>query len=216
MTQAAFSVALLGAESTGKTQLSQQLAQRLRAEAGTAVVVPEYLRQWCEEHQRTPHRHEQAAIAQEQAARVESAAPAQWLIADTTPLMVAVYSDLIFGDRSLHDAALLHQRRYHLTLLMGLDLPWVADAMRDGPHATQPVDARVRSALAGAGMAFQVVYGHGKARTDNAMNAINMIAAHARQMRASGTFDSKNTVWAHVCATCGDAQCEHRLFRRLV
>ena len=47
--------------------------------------------------------------------------------------MIAVYSDLVFGDRSLYAAAEAAQRRYDLTLLTALDLPWQADGLqRDG------------------------------------------------------------------------------------
>jgi hypothetical protein len=31
-------------------------------------------------------------------------------VADTTPLMIAIYSDMLFDDKSLYDFALQHQR----------------------------------------------------------------------------------------------------------
>ena len=58
--------------------------------------------------------------------------------ADTTALMIAVYSDLVFADTGLYDDALAAQRRVDLTLVTALDLPWLADGlMRDGAHVRE-------------------------------------------------------------------------------
>ena len=47
-------IALVGAESTGKTTMCQALAGQLQAQGHSVGVVPEYLRQWCEARGRTP------------------------------------------------------------------------------------------------------------------------------------------------------------------
>ena len=62
-------VALLGTESTGKTTLSHALALSLRAAGRDAVVVAEYLREFCDREGRTPAAAEQWPIAREQARR---------------------------------------------------------------------------------------------------------------------------------------------------
>lgn len=211
-------IALLGAESTGKTELAQALVRHLHAQGRPAHLVPEVLREWCNRQGRTPQPHEQAAIAHEQAQRVASAPPGAVVVADTTPLMTAVYSELLFADRSLYPMALAHQRSYHFTLLTGLDLPWVADGLqRDGPHVREPVDALVRAALAGAGIGFHTIYGHGSARLSNAVNAIAIEANNDHLTGDKGTFDSKNaTPWRWSCDKCSDPDCEHRLFAGLL
>ena len=72
--------------------------------------------------------------------------------ADTTALMIGVYSDWVFGDTSLYAAAEEAHRRVDLTLLTALDLPWQADGhQRDGAHVRAPIDALVRAALGRAG-----------------------------------------------------------------
>ncbi|MBV5267394.1 MAG: AAA family ATPase, partial [Burkholderiaceae bacterium] len=55
-------VALLGAESTGKTSLSQHITDALLAQGQMAVYVPEVLREWCQMNGRTPALHEQRQI----------------------------------------------------------------------------------------------------------------------------------------------------------
>ena len=60
-------IALLGAESTGKTSLSLGIAQALQSMGLMAQAVPEVLREWCDVNARTPELQEQALIAQQQA-----------------------------------------------------------------------------------------------------------------------------------------------------
>ena len=55
-------VALLGAESTGKTSLSQHITDALLAQGQMAAYVPEVLREWCQMNGRTPAFHEQRQL----------------------------------------------------------------------------------------------------------------------------------------------------------
>lgn len=207
-------IALLGAESTGKTQLAGELAAHLQAQGKRIAVVPEVLREWCVREGRTPRPEEQLPIAQEQERRVDEAAGrAEVVIADTTALMVAIYSAMLFEDGTLYQFALERQRRYNVTLLTGLDLPWIADGLqRDGPHVREPVDALLRSSLARAGVAFHVVYGRGPERLAHALAAL----PGGRVQAAPGEAARREArAWTWVCQKCGDAQCEHRLFTGL-
>ena len=168
-------IALLGAESTGKTTLAIDLGRVLAARGRQVVVVGEALREFCDREARTPRRDEQAAIAAEQMRRIAAAAAsAEIVVADTTALMIAVYSDLVFGDTSLYAAAEAEQRRYDLTLLTALDLPWQADGLqRDGPHVREPVDRQIRAALARAGVAYEPISGNGGSRLEAALAAVD-------------------------------------------
>jgi nicotinamide riboside kinase len=175
----AFVVALLGAESTGKTTLAEEITAALAARGQRVARIDEALREFCIEKKRTPRVDEQAGIAAEQTRRIEdAAADADVVVADTTALMIAVYSDFVFGDRSLYEAAEAAQGRADLTLLTALDLPWRADGLqREGEHVREPVDALVRAALGRAGISFEVVAGHGAARLGSALMAIDAARA---------------------------------------
>jgi nicotinamide riboside kinase len=214
-------IALLGAESTGKTQLAKTLAERLNARGVSALAAPEYLREWCDTHARTPHAHEQLHIAYTQTQRIEAAAKqAAVVLADTTALMTAVYSNYVFGDQSLYAYALQQQRRCALTLLTGLDMPWEPDGIqRDGPQAREAVDALLRESLVGAKIEWSMVYGTDDERVQAAMQridiAINLVAAYAGNTPATGQKDSINAngrPWVWVCDKCSDPECERRLF----
>lgn len=181
-------VALLGAESTGKTWLAEQLTAHFKAQGHAVSRVDEVLRHWCAQRQRTPLAHEQTLIAHAQAQAVVNAPAHHVVIADTTPLMTAVYSDLLFNDPSLYDFALAHQRLYDATLLTDLDLPWVADGLqRDGPHVREPVMQRLRHALERAGVVYRVIHGHGPQRLNHALKAIILIAQNDHPMRTLAT-----------------------------
>jgi hypothetical protein len=95
-------IAIVGAESTGKTTLAAGLADRLSSLGMARVAwVAETLRDWCAAHGRTPRRDEQAGILQAQSERIAAAAANhEVVVCDTTALMTAVYSRLVFGDRS--------------------------------------------------------------------------------------------------------------------
>jgi len=200
-------IALLGAESTGKTRLSQELAGWFEARGRHAIAVPEALRDWCQHEGRTPRPQEQMSIAQEQERRVdEAAARADVVIADTTAIMVAIYSAMLFEDGSLLQFARERQRTYDVTLVTGLDLAWVADGLqRDGPHVREPVDTLVRQQLARAQVPYRVVYGSGFERLRNALAAIDSSLAPSRVRESN---------W--ICEKCSDPECEHKLFSRLI
>ena len=206
-------IAIVGAESTGKSHLAFELAAHFQASGQGTRMVPEFLREWCEREQRTPQASEQSAIAHEQARRVNASTDAAtaYTIADTTALMIAVYSELLFDDTSLYEFAMRHQRVYDLTLLTGLDLPWVADGLqRDGPHVRPDVDRLVRRALDQAGIAYHVVHGQGAERRSRALAIIE----HAGLLSTLGPRSQNEWVW--TCAHCSNARCEHRLFTGLL
>jgi NadR type nicotinamide-nucleotide adenylyltransferase len=120
-------VAILGAESTGKSTLASALAERY----GTGWV-PEYLRHFVETRQRTPLEDEQITIARAQIEHEELAAAtaSRVLFCDTTPLMTAIYSRFYWGRVDPGLDALAKSRRYDLTVVTAPDCPWTADGLQ--------------------------------------------------------------------------------------
>ena len=120
-------VAILGAESTGKSTLAAALAQRHRT-----VWVPEYLREFVTTEQRVPFEADQVRIARVQMAREDAAAAGarNFLFCDTTPFMTALYSDVYWGQVDPALAALDQHYDYAVTLVASPDMPWVADGLQ--------------------------------------------------------------------------------------
>jgi nicotinamide riboside kinase len=203
-------IAILGAECTGKTQLAREAASRLSQANPGATWVAEYLREWCDAQGRTPRAQEQRAIAQMQMDRLQAHASSDLVLSDTAPLMTAVYSDVIFGDTTLYSFAVAQHAKFDLTLVTGLDLPWVADGIqRDGEAMRQQVDRRLREVLAQNQIGFSTVYGTGSKRTDNALQAIGYALGTGREA-------GERSQWRWDCDKCSDADCEHRLFSGLL
>ncbi len=211
-------VCLLGGESTGKSTLALALQQHLGHVHGLRVLrVPEYLRSWCEARGRAPQKNEQAAIANEQSRHIREAAQQPGIdlvIADTSALMVAVYSERYFADASLLPNALAEQSRYPLNLLMGLDLPWTPDGLfRDGPAIRDATDASLRRALDAARLPYQTIYGQQDARLQQALRAVGRWLGRDLLPTDKALTDGR-VPWR--CDNCSDPDCERRLFTGLV
>jgi len=212
MSHASQLIVLLGAESTGKTTLARELTRILSSRGLDAVMVPEALRLFCDRIGRTPLAHEQAGIAAEQTRSIEAArAEHQIVLADTSALTIAVYSDYLFDDQSLYTQAERDQAQASMTLLTSLDLAWTADGLqRDGPHVREPVDALIRSALQRIDQPYAIVAGQGVLRIQHALSAIeHLLDAPQRQARAA-----MSPRWRWFCDNCDDGECEQHWLPR--
>lgn len=206
-------IALLGAESTGKTTLAHELVRVLVARGVDAVMVPEALRAFCNQQGRTPKQAEQAGIAATQTRHIAQArAGHQIVLADTTALMTAVYSDFIFQDTSLYAQAQVDQELVDVNVLSSLDLAWTPDGLqRDGAHVREPVDGLIRAALQRMGQGYAVVAGQGTARVAHALSVIeHLLDAPARVQRQPGASS-----WRWFCDHCDDGECEQHWLTRL-
>ncbi|WP_051971690.1 AAA family ATPase [Massilia sp. 9096] len=154
-------IAILGAESTGKSTLAETLARRHRT-----LWVPEYLREFVDTTGRVPYEDDQSGIARTQRAREDACArelagrPGALLFCDTAPLMTAVYSRFYWGRVPPDLLALEAAHDYALTLVAAPDLPWVADGlMRDSEDVRARVHATLLEVLDARGIAHVLVEG---------------------------------------------------------
>ncbi len=167
-------IAVVGAESTGKTSLVQALSEQV-----SAVVVPEQLRQFVEQHGRVPTQSEQTPLMQAQI-RAEEAAVEQaarlgyrFVLCDSSAVMTAVYSEFYFADESLYSMARSHHDEMALTLFCQPDLPWVADPdQRDGPAVRQAVHELLARRLDWISTPLVPIVGAGDSRVRLALRAL--------------------------------------------
>lgn len=118
-------VTLFGPESTGKSTLAAQLGKHFRT-----VVVPEYGRTYTETFGSDVGDIDLRRIVAGHLASVKAAKPManRVLIEDTDPVMSAVWSDMLTGDR---DPWFADYNDYpDLYLLCDVDIPWVDDGTR--------------------------------------------------------------------------------------
>jgi NadR type nicotinamide-nucleotide adenylyltransferase len=150
-------IAILGAESSGKSTLAAALAEQYHT-----VWVPEYLREFVDTHQRVPREEDQYAIALTQLTRENDAAmrASRYLFCDTTPLMTALYSRVYWGRVDAQLAELDSMHEYALTLVTAPDGPWMPDGLqRESEAVRQSVHALVLANLTAQGIPHTVVAG---------------------------------------------------------
>ena len=150
-------VAILGAESSGKSTLAAALARHY----GT-VWVPEYLREFVETEFRVPREDDQYAIARTQMEREDAAAneATRFLFCDTTPIMTALYSRWYWGRVDAQLARLEARHDYAYTLVTAPDSPWEADGLqRESEAVRQAVHEQVLQVLAERGIDYMLVTG---------------------------------------------------------
>ena len=168
-------IAILGAESSGKSQLAEALASRYQT-----VWVPEYLREFVDAKQRVPQEDEQLLIATTQLQRENEAAKTAnaWLFCDTTPLMTAIYSRHYFArvDAALEELEQEHD--YDFTLVTAPDFPWTADGLqRESAAVRQRIHENLLSLLEERDIPFLLVEGSLKDRVEQVAFALDFLLA---------------------------------------
>lgn len=150
-------VAILGAESSGKSTLAEALAARY----GT-VWVPEYLREFVDTRGQVPFESDQYPIARTQAEREgEAAARAtRFLFCDTTPLMTALYSRQYWGRVDTQLALLERSHDYAWTFVTAPDSPWEPDGLqRESEEVRQKVHRMLLETLAARAIPYVLLEG---------------------------------------------------------
>jgi NadR type nicotinamide-nucleotide adenylyltransferase len=157
-------IAILGAESSGKSTLAAALAEHYNT-----VWVPEFLREFVDMHQRVPREEDQYGIGRTQLERENAAAlrANRFLFCDTTPLMTALYSKVYWGRVDEALAALDSVHHYAVTLVTAPDGPWMPDGLqRESEAVRQSVHALVLANLRAREIDYTVVSGEPDQRMD--------------------------------------------------
>jgi len=170
-------VVLTGSESTGKTTLGRELAQRY----GVALA-PEFVRSFAEERggvirfeDHGPIARGQMQLEDDYIARTRGARPLA--LFDTDLLSTVVYCNHYFGrcPTWIEDAA--RERRPELYLLCEIDAPWVADGVRDRGEQREELQALFRGAVVASGAPYLSLHGDVAARMAQATAAIDRLIA---------------------------------------
>jgi NadR type nicotinamide-nucleotide adenylyltransferase len=127
-------VCVTGPESTGKTTLAQRLAELAKTEW-----VPESSRMYAERKGEPLNASDVEPIAREHIALVDPAserahaAGAPLIVLDTDLLSTVLYARYYYGQVPAWIERAERTRRAELYLLCDIDVPWVADGIRDRP-----------------------------------------------------------------------------------
>jgi NadR type nicotinamide-nucleotide adenylyltransferase len=165
-------VVLTGSESTGKTTLASRLAAHYDVQP-----VPEFVREYAASKDGSLDFNDHGPIARGQMA-VEDEAIARatsLVVQDTDLLSTVVYCDHYFGrcPQWIIDAA--RSRRPDLYLLCEIDVPWIADGVRDRGHLREDMQTLFRAAVRASGAAYVVIDGAADERFAKACDAIDRL-----------------------------------------
>jgi NadR type nicotinamide-nucleotide adenylyltransferase len=163
-------VVLTGSESTGKTTLANELARYYRAE-----LVPEFVRSYAEKQSGVITFDDHGPIARGQIALEDEVfAKTHGLVfLDTDLLSTIVYCEHYFGrcpDWIKETAA---ARRPDLYILCDIDVPWVADGVRDRGERRDEMQSLFHRAVAKSGAPHIDVRGDVAHRMAAAVRAVD-------------------------------------------
>jgi NadR type nicotinamide-nucleotide adenylyltransferase len=178
-------VALTGPESTGKTTLSRQLAAHYHT-----VWAPEYARQYLEENgpNYTLPDLEKIALGQLQAETTAAEQAARLgrpvVLFDTDLLVIKIWSEHAFGHCPEWVLRQIEHQRYDLILLLGVDLPWEPDPLREHPNHRQYFYDLYQRELRGQLSNFAEISGNPAQRLEQACFHIDELLAVTASRRA--------------------------------
>jgi NadR type nicotinamide-nucleotide adenylyltransferase len=172
-------VVLIGPESTGKTRLASDLAERYGV-----PWAPEYAREYVEVLDRPLGFADVDAIGRGQR-EGEDAALAQarrlgvpLVVLDTDLVSTKVYSRHYYGDCPEWIERAARERRGHLYLLHHVDVDWVADGhQRAAPERREELLALFESTLHGLEAPTTPIRGSWDERTRRAMESVDRLLA---------------------------------------
>lgn len=147
-------ICLYGPESVGKTTLARQLAAHYQT-----VFVPEVARDLITSNELSPADYERIGYAQNAAIRAAESAASRVLICDTDVITTILYAEIYLGEAPALLFELEKEVLFDRYFLLDIDVPWVADGLRDLGHQRQEIYDRFRQALDTRGIDWVPVRG---------------------------------------------------------
>jgi NadR type nicotinamide-nucleotide adenylyltransferase len=165
-------VVVTGSECTGKTTLATELAKSYGVE-----FVPEFVRQFVDSIGGRPQFSDHGPIARGQKALEDEyrARATRLLFHDTDLLSTVAYCRTYFDRCPEWIQAAAFDRQATLYLLCDIDVPWVADGLRDRADRRAESHALFKSVLNEAGAKYVLIRGSREARLAEARRRVDAL-----------------------------------------
>ena len=162
-------IAIIGPESTGKSELAQQLAREFETEW-----VPEYARFYIDRLMRDYEESDLLEIARGQLAWEDDKAKyaSDYLFCDTNLIVIKIWSDHKYGKTDPWIEQQLDERTYDFYLLSDIDLPWRPDPQREHPTMRKHFLTVYEQYLMERGLPYSIVRGEEEDRLNCAVEAL--------------------------------------------
>lgn len=165
-------IVVTGPESTGKTELSFNLAKRLNTD-----FIPEYARSYVENLNRPYTYCDVENIARFQIAQEKmfEERKTDLLIFDTWLIITKVWFDLVFGKCPEWVISYIKSSKIDLFLVCKTDLPWIPDPVREnGGEKREQLLKLYCDEIDSFGFSYELVDGIGLKRTENALKLLSL------------------------------------------
>ncbi len=165
-------IAVTGPESTGKTVLTQQLANFFHGNA-----VPEFSREYLLNIGKNYSLNDIVNIAKGQLKREEEIAEIStgFLFCDTDLLVTKIWAEEVFGTCPEWILSAFQNHRYDLYLLCYPDIPWEPDPLRENPSDRDRLFKIYEKTLQEFNMPYHIINGMENKRLLNAVNFVKKL-----------------------------------------
>jgi NadR type nicotinamide-nucleotide adenylyltransferase len=166
-------IAVTGAESTGKSTLTEALANHYRVS-----FMPEYARSYIHELHRKYTFEDVENIARKQVEQynelLNSKQPV--VILDTWLLITKIWFDVVFDRIPDWLEYSIRQLRIDLYLVCDTDLPWIADDVREnGGESRKWLQQRYITEIDALGVPYCIISGRDEERIHNAISCVDRL-----------------------------------------
>lgn len=168
-------IAIIGPESTGKSTLCEQLADHYKASW-----CPEFAREYLLKNGKTYSYDDLLIIAKEQLKaedELSKKVDGSLLFVDTDMYVMKVWCEFVFNKCHRFILQQIVERKYDLYLLCNIDLPWVADELREYPdlETRKKLYSIYKDIMINQSVPWKEISGNNDERLQNAIKAVEEI-----------------------------------------
>jgi len=163
-------IAIIGPESTGKTDLAKALAKAYKGE-----YIPEFAREYLNALGRPYKQEDLLEMAKGQVVSLEKDHFGDVLVADTDLHIIKVWSEYKYGSCDPWILKALDKQTFNLYLLTYFDIPYEADPLRENPEDRAYFFEIFHDLLTKSNLPFIVVKGSRVERLKMAMKRIDAL-----------------------------------------
>jgi nicotinamide riboside kinase len=170
-------IVITGPESTGKTELTGNLAQYYKCDQ-----VEEYARSYVEKLKRPYNYLDVLHIARIQQREQLSTRYSQgpFVFFDTDLIITKVWFDLVYGECPNWISKAIEKSEIDLYLLCNTDIPWIPDKVREnGGEMRLRLFDIYQKAITSYGYSYKIIGGTGESRLNMALQIINTMFPEA-------------------------------------